>query len=118
MSYSDRDRVYAWLDAGHGEKLTTLDRAVLVTIAERANATSGLSAPGIVEIARRWGVHPESAGRSISRLHRFGLVDTVTRGRGQSRARYSLTGEVAQPVGGATSPGLSPAGGLGGVLIN
>ena len=55
MSYKDRDRVYAWLDAGHGKKLTTLDRAVLVMIAERANAASRVSAPGIDDPAQRWG---------------------------------------------------------------
>jgi DNA-binding IclR family transcriptional regulator len=106
MSYSDRDRVYAWLDAGHGEKLTTLDRCILVTIAERANDKSGLAAPGVGELARRWGIHPESAGRSVARLHRLGLLDTVSRGYGQHRARYMLAGElakfgkVAQPTGG------------------
>ena len=106
MAYSDRDRVYVWLDAGHGEKLTMLDRVVLMTIAERANATSGLSAPGIDEPARRWGAKPKSVDRSIARLHALGLVDTVTRGRGQSRARYVLTGELAKvgpPTGGPTS---------------
>jgi Helix-turn-helix domain len=99
MSYKDGDRVYAWLDAGNGEKLTTLDRAVLVMIAERANATSGRSAPGVAEIARRWGVDDRSVRRSIARLHRLGLVDTVTRGQGQRRARYSLIGELAGPTG-------------------
>jgi hypothetical protein len=103
MAYKDRDRVYAWLDAGHGEKLTTLDRAVLVMIAERANAESGVSAPGDDEPARRWGVIPKSVDRAISRLHKLGLVDTVTRGQGQNRARYILTGEVAPPTGGPTS---------------
>jgi hypothetical protein len=35
--------------------LTTLDRAILVMIAERANAASGVSAPGIDDPAQRWG---------------------------------------------------------------
>ena len=115
MAYSDRDRVYAWLDAGHGEKLTTVDRCILVTIAERANDKSGLAAPGVGELARRWGIHPESAGRSVARLHRLGLLETVSRGYGQHRARYVLAGElaklgkVAQPTGLATSPTENPS---------
>jgi hypothetical protein len=104
MAYSDRDRVAAWLIVGHGEKLTTLDRCILVTIAERANKASGLSAPGVDELARYWGVLSDSVIRSIRRLHRFGLLDTVARGRGQHRARYVLTGEVARPTGQASSP--------------
>jgi hypothetical protein len=48
------------------------------------------------------GVKPKSVDRAISRMHRLGLVDTVTRGQGQSRARYVLTSEVAPPTGGPT----------------
>jgi hypothetical protein len=66
MSYKDRDRVYAWLDAGNGEKLTTLDRAVLVMIAERANTKTGVSAPGNKEPAQRWESIPTAlTGRSL-----------------------------------------------------
>jgi hypothetical protein len=45
MSYKDRDRVIAWLDAGHGQKLTPLERIVLVTIAEYA--TPRTAKPGL-----------------------------------------------------------------------
>jgi hypothetical protein len=38
VTYKDRDRVIAWLDAGHGEKLSTLARIALITIAENATA--------------------------------------------------------------------------------
>lgn len=94
MSYDDRDRVIAWLADGHGDKLTTLDRAVLTTIAQYVNSQTGLSWRGVDYLATVWGVDTRSIKRSITRLHQLGYLETAERGTGQRRARYRLAGEL------------------------
>ena len=126
MSYQDRDRVIAWLDAGHGDKLTSLERTVLVTLAEYANSETGLAWPGHELLRIRWGMSARSARYAVARLHEFGLLETAQRGFGQRRARYRLSqfavrhgelrGELpsreqhvppTSQVGGNTSPRIS-----------
>ena len=105
MAYTDRDRVIAWLAAGHGDKLTTLDRAVLVTIAQHANSGTGHSWKGVDYLATVWGVDSRSIKRSITRLHRQGHIETPERGTGQRRARYRLAGDLMNTeVGGPSGP--------------
>jgi Helix-turn-helix domain len=94
MAYADRDRVLAWLADGHGDKLTTLDRAVLTTIAQYVNSQTGLSWRGVDYLATVWGVDSRSIKRSIARLHQLGYLETAERGTGQRRARYRLAGEL------------------------
>jgi hypothetical protein len=94
MTYTDRDRVIAWLADGHGDKFTTLDRAVLTTIAQWANSQTGHSWKGVDYLATVWGVDGRSIKRSIARLHRLGHIETAERGIGHRRARYRLAGEL------------------------
>jgi hypothetical protein len=108
MAYDDRDRVIAWLAEGHGDKLTTLDRAILTTIAHHANSHTGHSWKGVDYLAAVWGVDGRSARRSITRLHRLGYLETAERGTGQRRARYRLAGELIDTqVGGHSGPPTS-----------
>ncbi len=101
MTYDDRDRVIAWLADGHGDKLTTLDRAVLATIAQYANSGTGHSWRGVEYLATVWGVDVRSVKRAIARLHRLGQIETAERGIGHRRARYRLAGELmSTEVGG------------------
>ena len=105
MTYADRDRVIAWLADGHGDKLTTLDRAVLTTIAHHANSGNGHSWKGIEYLAAVWGVDSRSVKRAITRLHRLGHIETAERGTGHRRARYRLAGELmSTEVGGHSGP--------------
>ena len=108
MTYKDRDRVKAWLDAGHGEKLSTLARIVLVTIAEEVYGNTGLALPGHELLITRWGMSEKSVKRAIRQLCGAGLIEIAEHGYWGKRSRYRLIGELAGPVVepiGATSPG-------------
>jgi hypothetical protein len=105
MTYDDRDRVIAWLADGHGAKLTTLDRAVLATIAQYVNSKTGHSWRGVEYLATVWGVDVRSVKRAITRLHRLGQIETAERGIGRRRARYRLAGEImGTEIGGPRRP--------------
>lgn len=103
VTYQDRDRVTKWLTEGNGEKLTLLDRVILITIAEsvdgreklpngKPNGDFRLSYPGLDYLALLWGTDIRSVKRSIARLHDAGLLNTARRGVNRRRARYRLVG--------------------------
>jgi hypothetical protein len=96
MTYQDRDRVIAWLDAGNGDKLTPLDRITLVTIAENVNGKTGVAFPGHELLIGRWGMSARSVKRAVARLCSLGLLETAQRGSWGRRSRYRLAGEVAR----------------------
>lgn len=99
VTYSDRDRVAAWLDAGHGDglKLLPIHRVVLLELAVNMNGSTGLAWPGVDRLARRYGWSLKRIESAMTELGNLGLVETVERATGQRRARYrvSLPDEVA-----------------------
>jgi hypothetical protein len=94
VTYKDRDRVVAWLDAGHGEKLSTLARIALITIAENANGKTGLAWPGHELMITRWGMSAKSVKRAIAQLSGLGLLEIAQRGAYGRRSRYRLAGDL------------------------
>jgi hypothetical protein len=94
VTYKDRDRVIAWLDAGHGEKLSTIARIALVTIAENANGKTGLAWPGHELMITRWGMSAKSVKRANAKLSDLGLLEIAQRGAWGRRSRYRLAGDL------------------------
>lgn len=98
-SYEDEKRVWAWLlDGAQGLKMTSLDRLVLVSLARHANSKTGEAWPGDETLAALADVHVGSVDRSLGRLRKAGLIASRPGGRNH-RARHTLVGPIAQPVG-------------------
>ena len=74
MTYEDRDRVVAWLDAGGGSELPISHRVVLVELAAHMNAKSRQAYPGQDLLARRWGVKGKTIANIETELIRKGLI--------------------------------------------
>jgi hypothetical protein len=98
MAYDDRDRVLAWLDAGHGEKFSTTTRIVLVTMAEKVNSRTGLAWPGHELMVTRWGISSATVKRAIAQLCSLGVLEIAEHGSYGRRSRYRLAGELIEPV--------------------
>jgi transcription elongation factor Elf1 len=97
MTYQDRDRVIAWLDAGHGDELKPIDRVVLMELATQTNGHTGLAWPGRDWFVKRWGWGGKSIEAAIVRLHKLGLIEIVERGMWRRRTRYRVT--LLQAIG-------------------
>ena len=98
-SYEDEKRVWAWLlDGAQGLKLTSLDRLVLVSLARHANSKTREAWPGDETLSALADVHVGSVDRSLGRLRKAGLIESRPGGRNH-RARHTLVGPIAQPVG-------------------
>jgi hypothetical protein len=91
MTYRDRDRVIAWLDAGRGDELKPIDRVVLMELATQTNGHTGLAWPGRDWFVKRWGWSGKSIEAAIVRLHKLGLIEIVERGMWRRRTRYRVT---------------------------
>jgi hypothetical protein len=109
MAYEDEKRVRAWLDAGHGRKLSMLERIVLFTVAEYVNSKTGLSWPGHERVITRWGMGKSSLKRAIAKLTGLGLLEIAEHGYHGKYSRYRLAGDLIDTSKeGAHTETLSP----------
>jgi len=86
---------YAVDTCRHLENLSTLDRLVLLLVAEHARADGSNAYPSSVTLAEAAGVRDDSVRRSLARLVRTGAIAAEVRPGRPTRYRFPLSTPVA-----------------------
>lgn len=86
---------YPWQDLG-GVRASTL-RAVAVALADSADQSGQAARPGLRALARRAGIHTETAGRALQALCAAGLVHLTRPTDGRHPAQYALEVRALDP---------------------